>query len=311
MRRFFIILCCLISSQFVYSKSTNTFLNHADSLVYEGKFAEVIKYLLPLESEFENETDKNKYHYYGLISGYYLRQNDYYSAIPFLEKQVSSNQARIDDFIFLANIFSSDKRFIDRSKAEYYARKALLMDDEANRLSYSKNYADKHIGRLHYLLGVLAARCGNKIISEEHLNWINNNTGTVDLDLINHLHTLIDSIPNQNNIISYNTIRSDSHRLIKESLVNNSVLPSSSKTFFKQDNEIYKEDLDSIISISNIAQYLRNVFYIEDKYGLDDINKSISLLKKACENSNIHEFYKTPSFELCELYIRLGRSEFF
>lgn len=301
----------MVNSQFVYSQSTSSFLNHADSLVYEGKFAEVVKYLLPLESEFEDETDINKYHYYGLISAWYLRQNDYYSAIPFLEKQVRSNQARIDDFLFLANIFSTDKKFIDRNKAEYYARKALLMDDEANRFSYSKDYTDKHIGRLHYLLGALAARGGNKIISEEHLKWINNNTGTVDIDLINHLHTLIDSISNQNNIIAHDTIRSNSYRLIKESLVNNSVLPFSSKTFFKQYNEVYEEDLDSIVSISNIAQYLRNVFYIEDKYGVNDINKSVSLLHKACEISNVHEFYKTPSLELCELYMRLGRSEFF
>ena len=87
MKRFFIILCCLESLQFVYSKSTNKFLNHDDSLVYEGKFAEAVKYLLPLESEFEKETDINKYHYYGLVSGWYLRQNDYYSAIQFLEKK--------------------------------------------------------------------------------------------------------------------------------------------------------------------------------------------------------------------------------
>lgn len=311
MRYCIIILCCLVSSQFVYSKSTNAFLNHADSLVYEGKFEEVIKYLLPLESEFDNETEINKYHYYGLISGWYLRQNDYYAAIPFLEKQVRSNQARIDDFLFLANIFSSDKRFIDRSKAEYYARKALLIDDEANRFSYSKDYTDKNIGRLHYILGGLAARCGNTVISEEHLNWIKNNTGTVDIDLINHLQTLVDNIHNQNNIILYDTIRSNSHRLIKESLVNNGVPLSSSKKIYKHDNDAREEDLDSIVTQSNIAQYLQNVFSIEDKYGLDDINKSISLLHRACEISNSLEYYKTPSLELCELYMRLGRSEFF
>lgn len=312
MRLFFIIFCYLIISQFVYSKSTNTFLNYADSLVHEGKFEEVIKYLLPIESEFENETDINKYHYYGLISRWYLRQNDYYSAIPFLEKQVLSNQARIDDFLLLANIFSSNKEFIDRSKAEYYARKALLMDDEANRLSYTKDYTDKHIGRLHYILGSLAARYGNKVISQEHLNWINNNTGTVDIGLLDHLQTLIDSIPHQNNItIAYDTTRLNKYRLIKESLVNNSVSPFSSKTFFKKDNEIYEEDLDSIVSKTNIAHYLRNVFYIEDKYDVDDINKAVSLLYKACKVANTYEFYKTPSLELCELYIRLGKSDFF
>ncbi|MBD5223715.1 MAG: CHAT domain-containing protein [Bacteroidales bacterium] len=311
MRYCIIILCCLVSSQFVYSKSTNAFLNHADSLVYEGKFEEVVKYLLPLESEFDNETEINKYHYYGLISGWYLRQNDYYAAIPFLEKQVRSNQARIDDFLFLANIFSSDKKFIDRSKAEYYARKALLLDDEANRFSYSKDYTDQNISRLHYILGGLAARCGNKVISEEHLNWIKNNTGSIDPDLINHLKTLIDSIHNTNSIIACDTIRLDSHRLIKQSLANNSVLQSSSKTFFNHDNEVYEEDLDYIVSISNMAHYLRNVFYLEDKYGLDDINKSVALLNKACDISNTNGFYKTPSLELCELYMRLGRSEFF
>lgn len=311
MRYCIIILCCLVSSQFVYSKSTNAFLNHADSLVYEGKFEEVVKYLLPLESEFDNETEINKYHYYGLISGWYLRQNDYYAAIPFLEKQVRSNQARIDDFLFLANIFSSDKKFIDRSKAEYYARKALLIDDEANRFSYSKDYTDKNIGRLHYILGGLAARCGNTVISEEHLNWIKNNIGTVDIDLIHHLQTLIDNIHNQNNIILYDTIRSNSHRLIKESLVNNGVTLSSSKKFYNHDNDACEEDLDSIVTQSNIAQYLQNVFSIEDQYGLDDINKSISLLHRACEISNSLEYYKTPSLELCELYMRLGRSELF
>lgn len=311
MRRVFIILYCLISLQFVYSKSTNTFLNHADSLVYEGKFAEIVKYLLPLEGEFEGETDINKYHYYGLISGWYLRQNDYYSAIPFLEKQAHCNQARVNDFLFLANIFSCDKKFIDRNKAEYYARKGLLIDDEANRLSFSKDYTDKPIGRLHYILGGLAASYGNKVISAEHLNWINKNTGTVDIDLIKHLQTLIDSIPNQNSIIAYDTIRPNSHKLIKESLVNNGVLASLAKDLFKQDNEVDEEDLDSILATSNIAHYRRNVFYIEDKYVLADIEKSVLLLRKAHEISNIPEFYKTPSLELCELYMRLGRCDFF
>lgn len=310
MKFFLILLYCLLCSQFVYSKSTNAFLNHADSLVYAGKFAAVVKYLLPLESEFEDETDINKYHYYGLIGGWYISQKDYYSAIPYLEKQVHSNQARVDDFLFLANLFSSDKRFIDRSKAEYYARKALLVADEANRFSYSKDYTDNQIGRLHYILGALAARYGNKILSEEHLNWINNNPSTVIHDLINHLQALIDSIPNVHHI-TYDTIRPNSHRIIKKSLANNNVLLSASNNLFKQDNDVYKEDLDSIETISNIPQYLRNVFYIEDKYGLDDIEKSVFLLRKACDISNAHEFYKTPSLELCELYMRLGRADYF
>lgn len=152
MRLFFIVFCCLISSQFVYSKSTNAFLNHADSLIREGKFVEAFEYISPKESEFNNETIINKYHYYGIISAWYLRQKDYLSAIPFLEKQAQFNQNRLEDFLYLANIFSTKKMFIDRNKAEYYARKALLIDDEANRFAYTKDYTNRDIGRLHYIL---------------------------------------------------------------------------------------------------------------------------------------------------------------
>ncbi len=310
MRLFFIVFCCLISSQFVYSKSTNAFLNHADSLIREGKFVEAFEYISPKESEFNNETIINKYHYYGIISAWYLRQKDYLSAIPFLEKQAQFNQNRLEVFLYLANIFSTKKMFIDRNKAEYYARKALLIDDEANRFAYTKDYTNRDIGRLHYILGALAARSGNGIISKKHLNWINSNDCTVDSILINHLQSLIDSIQYQGQIISYDTIRPKSLRLIKASIDKDGVSLTSSLNLFKVDNEVYYEDIDSIASISDIAQYLRNVFYIEDRYTLDDINKSAYLLRKACEVSNMQEFYKKPSIELCELYMRLGRLDF-
>lgn len=311
MRTFFIILCCIVSCKFVYSASSDTILNHADSLVFAGEYEEVIAYLLPLESEFEEETAINKYHYYGLISGYYLRKNDYHSAIPYLEKQAQYNLTRIDDLLYLVNLFSTDNKFLDRSKAEYYARKALLIEDEGNIFSYTKDCNNQQIGRLHYISGALAARSGNLVISKSHLNWVNENGNAVDVELINHLQALIDSISTQSNIIRDDTIRSNSYRIIKESIANNGVSLFLSNQFYKENNDDFMEDMDSIDSISDVSQYLRKVFYIEDKYGEDDINKSLSLLRKACEVSNLHEFYKTPSSELCELYMRLGRAYFY
>lgn len=172
MRWGLLIWICIICTHIVYPKSTNVILNHADSLLYAGKFTEIIDYLLPLEYVFEEETDINKYHYYGLIGALYRRQNDYHKAIPYLEKQARYNISSIDDFVFLANLFACNKDYLNRNKAEYYARKALLMDNEANVFSYHKDYDIEQIGRFHYILGALAARSGNKDISEDHINWI-------------------------------------------------------------------------------------------------------------------------------------------
>ncbi|MDE7155090.1 MAG: hypothetical protein K2N79_02255, partial [Muribaculaceae bacterium] len=241
MRLFFVILFYFISLQHIFSKTTNEYLNYADSLVKDGKFAEMIEFLLPLESSFECETDINRYYYYGLVSGWFIRNHDYSLALSYLEKQARYSK-QLKDFLFLSNIYSTNLDFIDRNKAEYYARKALLLDDEASRFSYSKDYSDQHIGRLHYLLGATAAYFGNKVLSKEHLNWINNNKGTVDIDLINHLETLTDSITGINNVIVSDSIRSNSLRIIKESIENKGVSQSSLVRMVKKD-ESFVEDI--------------------------------------------------------------------
>jgi|GEM_PF-3110689 len=311
MRWGLLIWICIICTHIVYPKSTNVILNHADSLLYAGKFTEIIDYLLPLEYAFEEETDINKYHYYGLIGALYRRQNDYHKAIPYLEKQARYNISSIDDFVFLANLFACNKDYLNRNKAEYYARKALLMDNEANVFSYHKDYDIEQIGRSHYILGALAARSGNKDISEDHINWIKKNNSTFHSNLINHLQALIDSIPIQSSILMYDTIRPNAQKLIKESIIHNGISEISLKNLFKDDDMVYKENLDSVVFISDVAQYLRNVFYIEDSYGIEDINKSVPLIRKAMEISNRYDFHKAPSLELCELNMRLGRADYF
>ncbi len=301
----------MLGSQFVYSKSANAILSYADSLVYKGQFAEAIEYLLPLESLFEEETDLNRYHYYGLIGAWYIRQRDYHSAVPYLEKKAKYNHTSIEDNLLLANLFFENPDFINENKAQYYSRKGLLMDDEINRFSFSKSHSNIEIGRMHYILGTLVARCGNRILAEDHLQWLSKNDCPIDIGLYNQLSKLIDTIRIGQNIEDNNSIRLVSYNRIKEALINKEV--TSSVQRFGDYDVMSEKELDSITRCPNIdiIRYLRNVFAIEDKYDINEIDRSVSLLQRACELVNSYEYFKINSLELCELYMRLGRADYF
>ncbi len=300
-------LIFLIISLPAYCKTSSPVLSHADSLVREGRFNEVIEYLLPLESSFSNETTINKYHYYGLLSAWYLRQQDYKSAIPYLEKKAQSNETSIEDSYLLAHLFAT--QFADRNKTEYYIRKALLLDDKINRLGFQKDHTDKQIAKLHYLLGILACRWGNKHIAQDLLSNITN-CDSIDQSLVSHLSEEIDSMPcNLDN--SFLTTRGISLKALNESLRYNE--HPSMKTFNKGYGITCTSKLDSIANTPemDILRYLHTVFNIEDSYDTSEIDKSVTILTKAFKIANSQQFYKAPSEELCELYLRLGRGDCF
>lgn len=300
----------ILYPNFIYCKSTNSILNHADSLGYQGKFKEMAEFLLPLENIFENETDLNKYHYYGLVSLWYMRQNDYDSAIKYLEKKSQYNHTGIEDTYYLANLFSTE--YLDRNKAALYARKSLLLDDEITKLGYIKDHTDEQIGRLHYILGILACRLSNRILAEEHLNWIKDNNKSIDINSVNHLVTSIENITNNENEAAYYAIRGNSLELLKDSFIINET-EDATKNYGKIYDVSCESELDTIVYSKDLDmyKYLHTIFFLEDKYDRSDIKKAVALLRKACEIVNLNKFYKIPSLELCELYMRLGRGDYF
>ncbi len=300
-------LIYFINSLPAHCNTTNPRLAHADSLVYQGKFADVVEYLLPLESSFNNETTINKYHYYGLLSAWYLRQQGYQSAIPFLEKKSQFNETSIQDSYLLAHLFSTE--FANRNKTEYYVRKALILDDKINRLGLRKDHTDKQIAKLHYLLGILACRWGNKFIANDILKSIMS-CDSIDLNLANHLTEEINSIPDNPNDSS-RTIRTLSLQTLNETLRYDG--HPKSKIFNKGYDIANASALDSIAKDPEIDlfRYLHTVFNIEDSYDTSEIDKSVIILTKAFKIANSQQFYKIPSEELCELYIRLGRGDCF
>lgn len=305
--KYCILIICLCSSAAVFGKSTTEILNHADSLVYEGNFKDVAEYLIPLEPMFVSATEMDKYHYYGLIGAWYIRENDYNSAIPYLEKKAQYNHVNIDDLYFLATFFSS--KCLDWEKAGIYARKALLLDDEITHMEFVKDHSVSQTSRLHYILGILSCQSGNRIMAEEHLNWIKNNN-PIDTTLVNHLSETITNISEIEPSYDNGKERNSALKLLENSLISTNV---SADRIVERYHIATEDELDSIVSSMDIdmIKYLNTVFYIEDSYGESDISKSIFLLKQACQIANSKKFYIRPSLELCELYLRLGRAYYF
>lgn len=302
-------LSCFIFSPSIYCTSTNPILKTADSLVYKGKFKEMKEQLLPLESLFANESDINKYHYYGLLAAYYIRENDYKRAIPFLEKKAQYNHVNIDDLYLLANLYST--KYKNPEKATRYAQKALLLDDEITNLGYVKDYDYTHIARLHYILGILACHYGNKVLALDYFKWIKKNDGYVDHIHLKHLAESIDSLSEMSLSIDADQIRDNALSSFNDWTV---IKESRSNIRFAERYLINSRvELDSILSLSdiNMTKYLNTVFYIEDNYDESQIDQSASLLKQAYKVTADKEFYTLPSIELCELYMRLGKLDFF
>lgn len=299
----------LINPQFLFCKTPNQILCYADSLIKEDKYKEVSEFLLPLEYVFEKETDINKYHFYSLLSRCFLQQNNYEVAIPFVEKRSEYNHIIIYDYYFLANYFSTVNPQLD--KAEYYSRKALLLADEIMRLNRSKEHTDSQIGRLLYFLGVLSSRVGNEIMTEEYYNCILNNNYPIDQDLKDHLIECLNDNHSSNDSTLLIAPRIKFFELLKESLV-------YKDTVFSVNFDNIYEDLDeshlkSIVNQSdfNVSRYLHTVFHIEDKYELPNISNAIVLLREACEVVNSMGGTFESTLELCELYMRLGRADYY
>lgn len=300
-----LIICCFFSSLSVYGKTSNNILNTADSLVKAGQFSIILDFLLPYEKDFENESETNKYFYYGLIASSYIRNQDLLSAIPYIEKKAQNNHTSIYDSLYLANLYTSESK--DWDKSILYAQKALLLDDEIVRMGYIKDHTNSDIGRLHYILGILSCRSNNRMMAKEHLNWLKNNDCPIDSILFNHLVVSIsDSCENVSNS-NINNRRLNAIKLLKNARISTDLLtPKENVETYQVESDV---ELDSIASSSDldVKKYLNTVYSIEDSYNASDMNKAISLLNKACEVSNSRQFYRKPSLELCELCMRLGR----
>lgn len=301
----FLIIYCFLSSLSVYGKTSNNILNTADSLVKSGQFSIILDYLLPYEKDFDNESETNKYFYYGLIASSYIRNQDLSSAIPYIEKKAQNNHTSIYDSLDLANLYTSECK--DWDKAILYAQKALLLDDEITRMGYIKDHTISDIGRLHYILGILSCRSNNRMMAEEHLNWLKNNDCPIDSTLFNHLVVSISDSCENISKSNINDRRLNAIKLLKNAGVNTDLLTKKENVkIYQVESEV---ELDSIASLSDldVKKYLNTVFSIEDGYNAGDLYKVITLLNKACEVSNSRQFYLKPSLEICELYMRLGR----
>lgn len=305
----FIIISPFLSSSSVYGKTSNNILNTADSLVKAGQFSIILDFLLPYEKDFENESEMSKYFYYGLIASSYIRNQDLSSAIPYIEKKAQNNHTSIYDSLDLANLFASECK--DWDKAILYAQKALLLDDEITRLGYNKDHTISDLGRLHYILGILSCRYNNKIMAEEHLNWLENNECPIDSNLFNHLVVSISDSCDNVNHSNINDRRVDAIKLFeKECFSSNLPIKKENVETYEVKSEV---ELDSIASSPDldVKKYLNTVFSIEDGYDASDIYKARTLLNRAHEEANSRQFYLKPSTEMCELNMRLGRCDFF
>lgn len=281
-----------------YGRTTNKHLNIADSLIRIGNTHEAIDLLLPLEVSFEDESTVDKFFYYGLLSLCYLSNNDTLSAIPYLEKKAKYNSCDIEDFYCLANIFVSE--YPDRYKAEKYTRRSLIRINELNIMGYNADYSAEQLSRLYYLMGTLECRKNNKLFAKQCLNELHE---IKSKNKENRIIWLSEDINNLSDAET-NSIDDRINILHKNKYVE---LATHDKTEYTKE---YVDVLANTVPF-DMESYLEGILYLEDKNTIQDIYQSKFLLEEAARIINKNKEYWKHSPQLCELYLRLGRLDFY